>query len=89
MRVVAMRLKMEIILLVKLYYSSDGTAFRSVCTYLICKNSGCPSSNPRGVRLSCSHLLPNKQFPSHRVAVVKQCSMGLFPMSWQLVGVEL
>ena len=38
---------MEIIFFIQIYHSSDGTAFRSVSTYLDTNSSGCPLSNPR------------------------------------------
>jgi len=40
MRVVAMGLNVEIILLVKFYHPSDGSSFTSVSTYLQKKSSG-------------------------------------------------
>ena len=55
MRVVAIRLKMEIIQFVKLYHPSDGSSFTSVSTYLQNNSSGRPSFNPRGVRMTFSH----------------------------------
>ena len=47
MRVVAMRLKLEIILFRKLHHPSDGSSFTSVSTYFQKNSSGRPSSNTR------------------------------------------
>lgn len=70
MRVVMMRLKMEIVLFVKLYHSSDGSSFTSVSTYLQNNISGCLSSNPWGVSVSASHMGPIMPLSSHRVFCV-------------------
>ena len=61
MRVVAMRLKMEIIFFIPNYHPSDGAALESVSTYLETKSSGFPLSNLRAVRVQYSHQLPNTQ----------------------------
>ena len=50
MRVVATRLKMEIILFVILYQPSEGSSYISVSTYRQSNSSGCPSSNTTAVR---------------------------------------
>jgi len=86
---VAIRIKMEVILFVKMYHPSDGTALTSVSTYLQNKSSGCPSSNPRGVRVRAPHMPPNMPLSSHRVAVGVQCSNSIIPMPWKPVGLEL
>lgn len=51
MRVMAMRLKMEIIDFIKMFYPYDGRAFSSVSTYMKTNISVCPWSNPQGVRV--------------------------------------
>ena len=56
MRVVAMRIKIEVIFFVKMCHPSDRTTFISVSTYLQNNSSGCPLSNSRGVRVRASHL---------------------------------
>ena len=66
---VSMRLKMQIIFFIKIYHPSDGTAFISVSTYLETNSSGCPSSNPRGVRVRAFHMLPKMHLSSHRVGL--------------------
>ena len=45
-RLVSLKLKTEIICSVKMNHPSEGTAFRSVSTYLLNNNSGSPSSIP-------------------------------------------
>ena len=80
---------MEIIFFIKLYHPSDATAFRSVSTYFRDKSSLNPSSNPQGVRVRASHLPPNMHLSSHRGAVGPQASMGIIPVPWQSLGLEL
>ena len=64
-----MRLKMEIILLVKLYHPSNGSSFTSVSTYLQNKKSGCPSFTPWGVMVKSSPMGPITPLSFHREAV--------------------
>ena len=88
MRVLTMRLKMEILLMVKLYCTSDGSSFTLVSTFLQNNSSGCPFSKPRGVRVRTSHMGPITHLYSQREAVVFQVSMGIMPLLWQPVGQE-
>ena len=80
---------MEIILLVKLYHTSDGSSFTSVSTYDQNNSSGCSPSNTHGVRVRASHMGPITHLYSHREAVVLQGSMGVLPLPWQHFGHEL
>ena len=80
MRIVAMRVKMEIIFFIQIYNPFDRTAFRSVSTYFETNSSGCTSSNPRGLRVRPSHLLPNTHLPSNILAVVTKGSMNIIPL---------
>ena len=89
MRVLVMRLKMEIIPSVKFYHTSDESSFTSVSTNLQKNNSGCPSSNPLGVWVRTSHMGPIMHFYSHREAILFQGSMGFMPLPWQPVCWEL
>ena len=88
MRVVAMSIMMEIIFFIKMYHPSDGTAFRSVSTYLETNSSGCPLSNPQGVMGRSSNLLPNTHLSPHRMSVVISGSMGIIPLPWYPVGLK-
>ena len=76
MRVVIMRIRMEVIFFVKIYHTSDGKTFRSVPTYLQKNISDCASSNPRSVRAGASHDCQLTHTTSHRVAVVTLCFMS-------------
>lgn len=58
MRVEAMNVTKEIIFLMKMNHPSDGTAFRSVSTYLLNISSGWPSSKPWGVSVRTPIYLP-------------------------------
>ena len=78
MIVVAIRIKMEIILLIKMYHTSDATSFTSVSTYFQNNSTGCQSSNPQGVRVRASNVLSHMHLISHRVAVGPQGSMASF-----------
>ena len=69
-RVVAMSLKMDIILLPKLYHPSNGSSFTSVSTYLQKNTSGSPSSNPNVVRVRDSYMGPIMPLSPHREGVV-------------------
>lgn len=89
MRMVAMRLKMGIILFINMYHTSDATSFISVSTYLQNKSTECQSSNLGSVRVRTSHMLPHTHFTDHRVVDGQQGSMGIIPMPWQQVGLEL
>ena len=89
MRVVTMSINIEKILFVKMYHHSQGSTFTSVSTYLQNKGSVCPSFNPQIVRVRNFHLLPNTHHSSYRVAVVPQGSLGLIPLPWQPVDLEL
>ena len=78
MRVVTMRLKMEITLYVKFYHTSDGLAFISVSTFLQNKCSECPKSKPPGVRLRASHMGSITPLSPHKEAVVSMAQWALF-----------
>ena len=72
MRVVAMRLKMKIIEFVKLYHPFDGSSCTSVSICLQNYSSGCPSPNPRVVRMRASHIEHMMPLYSHREFFVSQ-----------------
>ena len=75
-RVVTMRLRMDMILLVKLYHPSDGSSFTSVSTYIQNNSSDFPSSIPSSGILRASHMPPNTHLSSSRVAFGPQGLMG-------------
>ena len=87
-RVVAMRLKMEIILFLNLHHPSDGTSFISVSTYVQNTSSGCKLSNPRVVRVRASHMGPITPLSSHREPVVSHGLMGITPWPCKPVGLD-
>ena len=72
-----------------MYHTSDGSSFTSISTYLQNKSSGCLSSKPQGVRVRASHMPSHKHLSSDRVTVRPQFSMGILPLPWQPVGLEL
>ena len=80
MRVVAMRLKMELILFLKLYHPHDGTSFTLVSTYLQNHGSGCPSYNPRVLRVRPSHMGKILPLYAQSEPVMSQGSMGIMPL---------
>ena len=84
-----MMLEMEKIFFLKMYHTSDATSFTSVSTYLQNNSTGCQSSNPGGVRVRVSHVLPHTHLTSHRVAVGPQGSKGIIPMPWKPIVLEL
>jgi len=88
MRVAAMKLKIEITLLLKFYHPFDGSSFTSVSTYFQNNISDCPLSNPRDVRFGTSHMGPIMALFSHREPVVSQGSMGIMPLLWQCIGMD-
>ena len=88
MRVVAMRLKMEIIFFIKLYHPPDGWSLISVSAYLQNNFSVCWSSNPHIVRLRASHMLPYMYLSTHRLAVGAQGLIGIMPFLWKPVGLD-
>ena len=87
MRVVAMRLKMEIILFPKLYHPPDETSYISVSTYLQ-NSSVCQSFNPLSVRVRASHMGPIWPLSSHRELFVSQGLMGIMPLPWKPGGLD-
>ena len=89
MRVMTLRLKMEIPLMVESYHISDGSSFTQVSTSFQNNSSECPSSNPRGVRVRTSHMGPITHLYSHKEAVVLNGSMGIRTLPWQPVAFEL
>ena len=89
MKVVAMRLKMDIIHFVKFYHPTNGSSLTSVSTYLQKNSSGFPLHKPRCVRLRDAHMGPNTPFSSQREAVVSQDFMGTIPLPWQPVGLDI
>lgn len=68
----AMRVKMEIILFVKLYHPPERPSFTSASTYIQSYSSECPSSNPQSMRVRASHMPPNENLYSHREAAVSR-----------------
>ena len=66
MRVVAMRLMMEVILFIKLYLALDGLSFRSVSTHLQNNSSGWPLMYLQYVRVRAYNMRPIKLLYSHR-----------------------
>lgn len=89
MRVVVMRLKMEIKMFIKLYQPSDGSSLTSASIYFQKSSSGFQSFSTHGVRVRASHMGPITHLYSHREAVVLQGSMGVLPLPWQYFGHEL
>lgn len=74
---VAMRLKLVIILLDKLFHQWDESSFTSGKTYLQNDSSGCPSFNPRCVSVRATHIGPimplsfDKRLLCHKVRWAK------------------
>ena len=88
MRVVAIRLNLEIVVIIKLYHPSDESSFSSVSTYLQNYWSSSPSSNHRAVKVRASQMRSNTHLCSHSVAIVSQGSPFFIPLPWQPVGQE-
>ena len=84
-----MRLKMEIIFFVKMCHTSTGSSLTSVSTYLTNKSTGRQSLNLRGVGVRFSYMLLRKNLIYHRVVIWLQGFMGVMPLPWQIVGLEL
>jgi len=89
MRVVAMRLKMEIILVIKLYQISDGSPSISISTYLLNNSSGCLMNNPENVRVRDSQVGPNKSLNYHSEFDVLQDLIGTMPLLWEQGGLDI
>ena len=89
MSVVAMRLKMYIIWIIILYHPSYGSSFTEVFTYLQNNSSGCPLSNPRGVRVRNFYTRAIIYLISHREGVRSQGLMGIMPLPLKQVGLEI
>lgn len=70
MKVVGMRLMMEVILLVKLFCQSDGSSFTPASTYLQNQRSVYPSSNSQGVRVRNYKMGLIMPISPHREVVV-------------------
>ena len=83
MKVVNIRLRLEIILIVEFYNTSDGSSFTSVSTYFQKKSSGCLSYNPRSVWMSAFYMGSKTHLSSQRETVVSQDSMGIIPLPWE------
>ena len=77
MRVVAIRLLLEVILFAKLYLASDGSSFTSFSIYVQNRTSGFPSLNSQSVRVRAYHMGPFKHLSCHREAVVSQGYMSI------------
>lgn len=91
MRVVPMRLKLEIILFNKMYHPSYGSSFTSVSTYLQKNRSRWPSSNTWGMRVRASHMPSQRSSPltewqlGHKVWWVS-CHWGGYQLAWSFQG---
>ena len=88
MRMVAMRRMLEILLIIQLSNTSNGSSFHLVSTYLQIMSSGLPMYNNRGVTVRASHFGPITRVSSHRGSVVSQCLVGSMPLPWQPLGLN-
>ena len=89
MRMVAMRRMLEILLIIQLSNTSNGSCFNFVSTYLQIMRSGCPRYNQLGVTVRASHFGPIPRLSSHRGSVVSQSMVGSVPLPWQPLGLNV
>lgn len=88
MRMVAMRRMLEILLIIQLSNTSNGSCFNLVSTYLQIMRSGCPRYNQLGVTVRASHFGPIPRLSSHRGCVVSQYLVRSMPLPWQPLGLN-
>ena len=88
MRMVAMRRMLEILLIIQLSNTSNGSSFHLVSTYLQIMRSGCPRYNPLAVTVRASHFGPIPRLSSHIRCVVSQYLVRSMPLPWQPLGLN-
>ena len=88
MRMVAMRRMLEILLIIQLSNTSNGSCFNLVSTYLQIMRSGCPRYNQLGVTVRASHFGPIPRLSFHRGCVVSQYLVRSMPLPWQPLGLN-
>ena len=88
MRMVAMRRMRQILLIIELSNTSNGSSFNLVSTHLQIMRSGCPMYNQLGVTVRASHFGPIPRLSSHRGSVVSQRLVGSMPLPCQPLGLN-
>ena len=88
MRVEALKIKMEIILLIKFTTQLMDCPLHHYQYISITKTQDAHHSKLQSVRVRASQMGSNTPCCSHSVAFVSQVSMGIMPMPWQTFSLE-